>query len=480
MTGALLGLLLAATDPCAPVALATTPDQETAAAYRKVGDGERAAGGIESATVAYRAAAALDPRDAASRHALGAICTQAQTRADPFQAGLAQMEAQQWQAAAASFRQARRSSGDPSAALLEGISDYQLGDDSAAEPLLRLAEARPEHQDLARFYLGLVALRAGAALRASSLFAEASANPVLGALAADLSRLARQDARLVLTILAETGYDSNVTLAPGGAAIPVGGTGGMMGGGAMNGAGLYGLGAAALFRPSGPSGPYLRGNGFLRQQLQLRAYDVGGLEAAAGWQRARDGNGVLAEYAYAFRTFGGSPYLSANRLTVAGWLPAGGLTWSARYAGQLEDYRASTLGGFSGVLHHAELRAALPVGTGGWVAVAYGGSRDLAKLGIASYTEHGPRLDVRLLLSSRLRLAAAAGVTFRAYDTYDAVIGVTRSDRYLDGSVLAEYDLASGWTARCSVEGRKAFSNAAAFEYDKLVPMIGIAWQMGL
>jgi tetratricopeptide (TPR) repeat protein len=480
MTGALLGLLLAATDPCAPVALAATPNPEEAILYRKSGDEERAAGGVETAIVAYRAAAALDPGDAASRQALGELCTQAGKRADPFQAGLVQMEAREWQAAAASFGQARRSGGDPSAALLEGICDYHLGDDAAAEPLLRLAEARPEHQDLARFYLGLVALRAGAAPQASALFSQASANPALGALAADLSRLARQDARLVLTFLAETGFDSNVTLAPAGATTSSGGTGGMMGGGTMNGAGLYGLAASALYRPSGSSGPYLRGEGFLRQQLQLRSYDVGGVGAAAGWQLTRGGSGLLAEYAYAFRTFGGSPYLSANRLSGAGWLTTGGLTWSARYAAQFEDYRSSTLDGFSGVLHHAELRAALPIGTGGWVAVAYGGSRDAADLGIASYIEHGPRLDLRLLLSARLRLGASAGVTFRAYDEYDSVIGVKRSDRYLDGSVLAEYELAPGWTARGSLEGRKAFSNAPAFQYDKLVPMIGIAWQTGL
>jgi hypothetical protein len=254
----------------------------------------------------------------------------------------------------------------------------------------------------------------------------------------------------------------------------------MMGGGTMNGAGLYGLGAAALFRPSGPSGPYLRGSGFLRQQLQLRAYDVGGVEAAAGWQVTRGDHGALAEYAYAFRTFGASPFMSAHRLSGAAWLAAGGLNWSARYAGQLEDYLSSTLGGFSGALHHAELRAALPVGSGGWVALAYLGSLEAARLGITSYREHGPRADARLLLSTRLRLGATAGVTFRAYDEYDAVIGVRRSDRYLDGSLLAEYDLAPGWTARGSLEGRRALSNAPAFQYDKLVPMIGLAWQMGM
>ena len=70
----------------------------------------------------------------------------------------------------------RRSSGDASAALLEGICDYQLGEDTAAQPLLLHAESRPEHRDLARFYLGLIALRAGEARRASVLFEQASAN----------------------------------------------------------------------------------------------------------------------------------------------------------------------------------------------------------------------------------------------------------------------------------------------------------------
>jgi tetratricopeptide (TPR) repeat protein len=478
--GALLGLLVAATDPCAPVTLAPSPDPESAALYRKAGDDERALGGVETAAVAYRAAAALDPKDAISRKALRELCSQAGTKADPFQAGLRQMDAHDWQAAASSFKLARQSNGDPAAALLEGICDYHLGDDAGAEPLLKLAEAWPEHQDLARFYLGLIALRAGAAPRASALFAQASANPTLGVLAADLSRLARQDARLVLTFVAQAGYDSNVSLAPAGGTSSSGSGGGMMTGGSMHGDGLYGLGASVLFRPSGSSGPYLRGEGFLRQQLQLGTYDAAGVEAAAGWQLLRGGNGLLGEYAYAYSTFGGSPYLSANRLTGAGWVTAGGLTWSARYAAQLEDYRSATLDGFSGVLHHAELRSALPVGTGGWVGIAYGASRDAANLGITSYTQHGPRLDLRLLISAHVWVGALAGVSWRAYDAYDSTIGVTRSDSYLDGAVLAEYDLGAGWSARGSLEGRRALSNAPAFEYDKLVPMIGISWQKGL
>ncbi len=480
MIGAMLGLLVAATDPCVPVTLAPSPDPESAALYRKAGDDERALGGVETAAVAYRSAAALDPTDATSRKALRELCGQEGAKAAPFQAGLRQMDARDWQAAAASFKLSRQSNGDPAAALLEGICDYHLGDDAAAEPLLKLAESRPEHQDLARFYLGLVALRAGAAPRASALFAQASANPTLGVLAADLSRLAREDARLVLTFVARAGYDSNVSLAPAGGSNSSGSGGGMMTGGSMQANGLYLLGASALFRPFGPSGPYFRGEGFLRQHLQLGTYDAAGVEAAAGWQLLRGGAGLLGEYAYDYSTFGGSPYLSANRLTGAGWLTAGGLTWSARYAAQLEDYRSATLDGFSGVLHHAELRTALPIGTGGWVGIAYGASRDATNLGITSYTGHGPKLDLRLLISAHVWVGATVGVSWRAYDAYDSTIGVKRSDSYLDGAVLAGYDLGSGWSARGSLEGRKALSNAPAFSYDKLVPMIGISWQKGL
>lgn len=481
MTGALLGLLLATADPCAPVALAAAPDPAAAALYRQAGEEERSAGALETATVAFRAAATLDAGDATSRRALRGLCTPAGTRPDPFEAGLRQMEAREWTAAAASFGQARRASGDPSAALLEGICEFQRGDDAAAEPLLRLAEARPEHQDLARFYLGLVALRAGAAPRASALFAHVSTQSTLGVLAADLSRLARQDARLVLTLVAQAGYDSNVSLSPPGGSTTATGTGGMAGAGVTShGDAFYGLAGSVLLRPSGPSGPYLRGAGSLRQQPKLGAYDTAGVEAAAGWQLLRGGGGLLGEYAYAFDTFGGSPYLSANRLTGAGWVTAAGLTWSARYAAQVEDYRSSTLAGFDGLLQHGVLRAALPIGTGGWVGLAYGASRDSTQIGITSYTEHGPRLDLRLLVSSRLWVGAVAGVTWRAYDAADATIAVTRSDRTLDGSLLLEYDLGSGWMARGSLEARRASSNAPAFEYDRVVPMFGLSWQLGL
>ncbi len=473
MTGAILALILGAADPCAPVLPAAVPAPAEAAAYRAAGDEERAAGDREGASFAYRAAAALDPADAASRERLRALCLAPAPRADPFEAGLRRMEAHDWRAAAESFGEARRATGDRSAALLEGICRYNLGEEAEAAPLLRAAEAQPEHRDLARFYLGLVALREGAAPRAAELFAQAAASPELASLASDLSRLARQDSGLVLTLLGETGFDSNVTQAPrNAAAIPgVAGT--------TSGDGLYGFAGSALYRPLGRDGPFLRASGFARQQLQLGSYDFAGLEAGAGWQATRDGAGAQGGYDFLYRTFGGRPFLAAHRFSAGAWLTAG-LTWSARYALQLENYQSSNISGFSGTVHSAELRAALPFGPGGWLAAVYGLTRDAAKLGIASYTEQGPRLELRSVLGPRLRLGASAGLSFRSYDDLDPVLGVRRKDRYLTATLTGEYDLAPGWTARASLQGFRALSSSPAFEYDKLVPTVGVVWQKGL
>ena len=277
----------------------------------------------------------------------------------------------------------------------------------------------------------------------------------------------------MLTLVGETGFDSNVTLAPrDAAAVP--GTAGT-----TSGDGLYGLAGSALYRPLGRDGPFLRASGFLHQQLRLGDYDLAGVEAGAGWQATRDGAGARAGYDYLYRTFGGAPFLSAHRFSAGAWLTAG-LTWSARYALQLENYQSSSISGYSGTLQAAEVRAALPVGPGGWLAAVYGLTRDAAKLGIASYTEQGPRLELRAVLGPRLRLGASAGLSFRSYDDLDPALGVRRKDRYLSGSVSGEYDLAPGWTARASLQGLRALSSSPAFEYDKLVPVIGLVWQKGL
>ena len=169
----LAALSLGAADPCAPIERAATPDPRSASAYRAVGQAEAASGSQDTAILAYRRAAALDPDDRASRAALERYC-RAGPRKDPARDGMAKMDSGDLRGAIADFRSARAEGEDPSLALLEGICHYQLGEDRDAEAALRVAERAPGEADLARLYLGLLALREGSATRAASLFDAAS------------------------------------------------------------------------------------------------------------------------------------------------------------------------------------------------------------------------------------------------------------------------------------------------------------------
>jgi hypothetical protein len=374
------------------------------------------------------------------------------------------MDAGDLRGAIAAFRTVKD---DPSAALLEGICHHDLGDDAAAVPLLRSAATFPAHREVASLYLGLAALRAGAAGEAASFFEAAAASPSISRVAGDLARLARREGRLVVSLLAESGWDTNVNLAPSG---PVG---------AAEDDGSFALVASALLRPRGTQGPYLRATGALHQQLALGAYDFGALDAAGGWQARLGPLSLLGEYGYGRRTLGGDSFLAAHRLLASAALRHRGVTFSATYLARFEDY-APEWDAFSGVLHRAEARVSFPVGRRAWLALAYGLGRDLADAEVVSFVEHGPRAELRVALGRRARVGAEVGVSSRRYDAYDAILGATRGDVALDGAVLAELDLSDRVSARASLLARRLTSNVPAMEYDKLVPAVGLSWTAGL
>lgn len=460
--------LLAAADPCAAVEQAPVPDIAAAAAYRQVGDGERAAGEHDTAVVAYRSALALDPSDAASRAALVRLCREGAAANDPFPLGLARMDEGDPKGAIAAFRRARLAGPDPSAALLEGICHYEIGEETEAVALLREAEAAPAHRDAASFYLGLIALRRGDGQRASAFLDVAAGTPAFGLLAADLARLARRDARLAVSFLAETGWDSNATLAQTG--TPLG----------TSSDASAALTATALYRPDGENGPYFRGAGVYSQQARVTALDLGGLSGAAGWQLGRARQALLVEYDYDFRTLGGSPFLSAHRLLVSGWFTAGDVTLGATYFARFESYQPSIYTPFDGTWQRAEARASLGLGPTLRLGVAYRVGGDAVRQSYLSWLEHGPRVDLRWEPTRRLRLGVEAAVGLRAYQSVDPGFGRQRSDTYLDGAALAELDVGDRWTLRLSVAARRALSNEAAFDYAKIVPTFGMAYVFGL
>jgi tetratricopeptide (TPR) repeat protein len=466
VTLALLVLALAAADPCAPVEPAGAPDPSAATAYRVVAEEELARGAFGAAIVAYRAALASDPADDHSRRALHGLCVAPPAPEDSLQQGLRLMDAGDYREAIEAFRAARAAGPSPSTALLQGICHYELGEDAEATELLREAEAYAPHREEARYYLGLVALRAGAGAEAATLFESARGNPSLERAASDLARLARQDGRVVVSLLAESGWDSNVNLAPTGEP-----------GLTPESDGVWALTGSVLLRPRGSSGPFLRASGLLHEPLRLGAFEVRGLDGAVGWQFRGRGGQLITEYDYGSRSFGGEPYVSAHRLLASGWLRAGGVALGATYLARFESY-ASAWSRFDGVLQRAEVRAAASPVRALRVAVAYGLGRDDTNDVALRYTEHGPRAELRVSAGS-WRFGLDGALSLRSYDGYDAVLQAVRRDTYLDASAYAEWDLSSGWAARFSLDGRRAMSNVPALEYERVVPSVGIAYVRG-
>jgi hypothetical protein len=300
-------------------------------------------------------------------------------------------------------------------------------------------------------------------------------------MAGTMARLASRDGRLVLSLSLGLGADSNPALVPKGASSGSGG--GMMGNGTSaymtNGDGLYDIGAAALWRPEGPVGPYLRAGGALHHYFDKTAYDLATFDGGAGWQLAKGGRGLLGELAYRDQRFGSAPYLTSGRATGSGWVATGDVTWSASWTGAVERY-ASDLDTFSGFNSRLEAKAAWIFGPHAWVGIAYGGGSDATRSTVEGYVEHGPRLELRGVLSTRWRAGLDVAYAWRTYRELDPALGVRRADTHLDGSAFVEVDLANRWTARVSVDGRDASSNVPAFAYSRLVPVFGLVYVFGM
>jgi len=463
-------LAAGAIDPCAPITPATAPDPAAAALYRSVGDDERGAGNPEAAAAAFRKAAELDPADQASRKALAELCTtaRASTPSEAFDRGLALMQAGDFRRAAGAFDEALLESPDPSTALLAGVCHFQIGNTRRASLVLRTAEADPDHAAVARFYLGLIAIAEDRPREAAILLEQAAAGPEVAALAHDLARYAWRIQRLVLSAFTDVAWDSNATLAPGGTPL------------ASASDGAFDLGAAAIYRPSGDSGPYFRGSGLLREQFQVHSLDMLGASAGAGWQLGRLGNALVLGYDYDFRTLGGAPYLSANRLSASGWVTAGPAVLTASYFARFETYLPVAYEPFDGTVQHAELKAALGLGRTSWLTVGYGLTTDSVQLDYLSWLEHGPRAVLRWLPAPRWRMVFEAGAAFRSYGAVAPTLGVVREDVYLDGAVLAEYFPSLQWALWVSLDARRALSNVSQYDYFRIAPTIGVSFTAGM
>jgi hypothetical protein len=462
------GAAPAAPDPCAAAAepaAAGPRDPGAAAVYRAVGDEERAAGDVASATAAYREALRRAPGDARAREALWAMCAGAR-----FDEGLRRMQEGDREGAVAAFEAARVAGADPAAALLEGVCEYELGHDARARPLLAEARTEPAVAGQALFFLGLLALREGDGRGASGLFARAGATDArLEPSADELDRLARRDGRMVLSALAETGWDSNVELSPDGTP---------RGDGSADGYGA--LVAGGFARTRGTSSLYARATAQYRQHLHITAYDLADAGAAVGVRLTGGASTVAAEYGYDFVTLGRSPYLSAHRLLASGRLARGGLALGATYYARFESFLESGLDGYSGLRHDAEAVGDWQASAALGLSAGYHVGRDAADTAVFAYLEQGPLLAVRLRAGEAVHLVAESRLTWRTYDVEDPDLEVRRADRYLDGAVAADVDLSARLTLRALGTARRALSNVADFRYSRFTASLALVYAAGV
>jgi Flp pilus assembly protein TadD len=476
----------AAPDPCAVNAgdngqSRAVPDTKAAAEYREVGDEESAGGNVAAATFAYREALRRSPHDPRTRAALALLCADERhlrARAQGanavnrhFDRGLRLMESGDRTGAVTAFELVRSSESDPSAALLEGICELELGNHQHARVLLLEAKAEPEIEGTAVFFLGLLAFRDGDVANASSLFTSAGAiDSRLSASVSDVLRLARREGRLILSAVSEVGVDSNVELTPDGTAA---------GSGSADVHGIQAIGIVG--RPFGVSGPYLRANAQYRQQLRLTSYDLASVAAAIGARANRDGHYfVAAEYAYDFLALGQSPFLSAHRLLVAGRLPRDSLAISGTYYARFETFLAPGTSGYSGLRHDLTTEAEWRPGQRASLLVGYHVGRDGAQDPALGYLEHGPFAGFRVDGGGRIRVAIESHFTQRRYAAADIDLDVQRDERYFDGSAVVDLDISEHWAFRIAGTGRRALSNVAALQYTKLTGSLGLLYAAGV
>lgn len=456
-------------DACAPVPGAAAVDRRTAAVYLAIADEERAAGRDASAVAAYRAALAADPGLPRARGALAALCGAARVQG-ALARGLAAVRAGDCRGALPDLDLAREAR-EPAAALLVGLCRYRLGgDDAGAEAALREAAATPATRGSAELFLGLLALRRGDSGDAARLLEAATADPALAPTARALAQAARQQGRVVASLLASSGWDSNADLTPGGDVAPSGSSAAM--------GELTGIVTVAPWRAAGPYARVaLAGRGLSGRPAQ----GLLAVSAAAGVPLERGAARLVLEYGYDARRLGGHPYLDAHRVLADGRLALReGWSAGASYALRVERYRPDEVRGDSGVRHGATLDVTATAWRSGSATLGWQATADVARARERGYLEHGPVGSLTVPLGAWARAALEVAYTWRAYGAEDPNLLVRRRDGYLDGAARLEADLGTRFAASLTVAARRAGSNVEDYRSARLLVAAGLSCTVGV
>jgi tetratricopeptide (TPR) repeat protein len=469
MSVALL-LIASIADPCGAIDLAE-PSPELADIYLEVAEGERAAGAEATALEAYRRALSYRPSDPRARAAIAEICGGREQKQRAARA--AREKEQRIDRAARAIEENRAEEAmaqleglaeEPAIALLRAIAHYELGEDDRSVQLLERARTSTVTSETAAMYLALIALRSGESQRSAELLERVAAEDEETARAiAMLKRQANRSGRLILSALAEVGWDGNVTLSDAGI-VPSGASDGV----------VLGLLHAEL-RPLGYGGPFVSLLGRAQEYFLGEAFDLLGAGGSAGWRLGDPGQELALSYRYDYATLDLSPYLSAHALRAAGRWSFGQVALGGGYRFGVNGYFPEELRGFSGFEHTASIDLGWRFVEAALISLEYGFGRDQAESPDLRSIRHGPNLALRFALGPA-RLGIGAAFSSRDFDRASEGFGAPRRDRYLDGSIDIEIDALDELIVLASIRGRRAFSNLDPFDYTKITAGVGLSW----
>ena len=413
-----------AASPCGPVTPAAAADPALAAVYLEEGEAELARANFEAAAIALSVALSLDGSlEAAAAQRQQACLSLGERSVEKVDA---LMDAGRW-ADALGALEALPFAPPGARALLEGVCQFELGNDDAATLALGRAVKDPAHEADARVLLALLALRRGSARAAEEqLRSLERGGRELGGNLSSLLRQASRGGALTARASVFGGVDSNPALAPMGNEGPL--------------AGLIGLTGLVQLAPWGAVSPYARLAAGGREYPGLWALRTFTGVGTLGFQAGRGGDRIAVDYSLDGVVYGMAPYAVTHGPRVEGSLQLGPVLVFAEWMLRFERFLPPDAEVFSGVRQDAALGATAALPQGFSVEAAWNLVRDDAQSRELSLVEHGPRLSVGWA-RGRVRAAAAASVDWRSYDAFDPDLGVQRADVRVRPSVRVEVDV---------------------------------------
>jgi Tfp pilus assembly protein PilF len=451
---------------CALPPQADPLDPAAAQAYLAVAQEELASGETQSALDALRKALQHAPGDEALRTQFQTLCAQVPSPVT-FDEGMRLYQEGEYGRAATVFAQARARSPSAELSMMEGICRYELRDDEAARRLLRQALGSPDTADSARLFLGLLALRRGDGTSAAANFNVVSdrTDSPLRTEALSLLRIARQSGRLVLTVLAQGGYDSNSDLLPDGASsLPV-----------TSGSPAVDVSVAMLIRPEGESGPYARVIGTLRKDLLPATFEQASVLAGAGWQQGPNARHIAASYDFELNESGGELFFLSHRLGLMGRYSEGALGVGLGASSRWVSYRLPGFEPWSALRLEPLVEGRVRLGRH-LVRLSARYTRALARE--SAYSFHAPGVELAGILDfTPLRFLLEPMFETRSYDAVDPNLGVARAETTVGATAGIEWDLGDRWTAQAAFSLRHTLANAPV-QTDRWNVWTGLAYTL--